>query len=209
MATKTCENDSDFYGLAITPNTIFCVSFLYKIGDTASNDIPTIAENMTKSFYKQMSDYDFTAHKPKTGKEYKDTNQFTAMVWKGAGAPATDFAAFAIQNGCAAARFCAATAKPNFPLTVDGYKPMVKPRCIDDNGVNTCFAEKLLKSINKQRLLRATTDPVKADSAGDKAIAQAIKDISATLVPTTVPLYTDFVTKLKEQKDILSKYKTC
>jgi hypothetical protein len=91
---------------------------VYKLGDAESNDIPTISENMAKSFYKQMSDYDFTTNKAKTGKDYPDVNQFTAMIWKGTGV-ATDktdeFAAFAIQSGCAAARFCAKTNKPNDP----------------------------------------------------------------------------------------------
>jgi hypothetical protein len=85
---------------------------------------------------------------------------------------------------------------------------MVLPRCIDDNDVNTCFAADLLKSINKQRNLRADTDPVKADSEGDKALAKAIKDIfsNAASAPTDEATFT---TKLKEQMGINSSYKNC
>lgn len=216
MNGGTCTNDNTFYEAAgsLTGTDLKkCVNFLYKIGDTESNDIPTIAENMAKSFYKQMSDYDFTTNKAKTGKEYGDVNQFTAMIWKGTDAAAHNMAAFAIQSGCAAARFCAETNKPNTAgasATADqivaAYKTMVLPRCIDDNDVNTCFAADLLKSINQQRNLRADTDPVKADADGDKAIAKAIKDIFANSPPTNLSTFT---TQLKEQMDINSSYKNC
>jgi Ni,Fe-hydrogenase I large subunit len=117
MNTGTCTNDAAFYALPGAASKL-CVNFLYKLGETESNDITKISENMAKSFYKQMSDYDYTTNKHKTDKTYDNVNQFTAMIWKGTADVANaadEFAAFAIQSGCAAARFCAKTNKPNDP----------------------------------------------------------------------------------------------
>jgi hypothetical protein len=100
MTDKTCENDDAFRDAATDPVKL-CVNFLYKVGDKDSNDISTIAENMTKKFYKQMSDYDFKENKAKTGKTLADVAHFTAMIWKGTGTEAdkkvaVNLSAFAI-----------------------------------------------------------------------------------------------------------------
>jgi len=168
---------------------------------------------MAKMFYKQIDDYDFTENKAKTGKTLADVAHFTAMIWAGSGTEAdkkaaVNFSAFAIQNGCVAARFCAETNKPNDPATTAAYKTHVKPRCINDDKVNTCYSESQLKSINKQRLLRAETDPLQGDSAGDKAIAKGITDIfsNSASAPTDEATFKE---KLKAQKDINSTFKNC
>jgi hypothetical protein len=68
---------------------------------------------MTAAWYKQKANYDFATGKAK-GKisdktaVYDDVAGLTAMLWKGAtgAAPPTDYGAFAVKAGCAAARFC-------------------------------------------------------------------------------------------------------
>jgi len=52
-------------------------------------------------------------------------------------------------------------------------------KCIDDNGVDFCYAEEQLKEINKQRRLRKDTKDVARDKTAETSIAASIKQIKS------------------------------
>ena len=66
---------------------------------------------MTDTWYAQKDKYDFAKGLPKgtniAGKAntYDDVDGLTAMLWKGGVEAKTDYVAFAVKAGCAAARF--------------------------------------------------------------------------------------------------------
>jgi hypothetical protein len=161
---------------------------------------------MTKLWYKETDHYNYAKGEAKKTKTYKDVEHLTAMLWLGGGADDKDFAAYAIQDGCAAARFCnlATPGAPpggsnvNHPSTAKAYKTNVLKRCIDDNGVDTCFTKEQRDAINKQRLLRKGTKVLKEDNKGDQEIAKAIKNLMAstnTSKPTTLAKFTEELDK--------------
>jgi len=114
---------------------------------------------MTGAWYAQKANYDFAKGKAK-GKigtkaaGYDDVAGLTAMLWKGktGDTPPTDFAAFAVKGGCAAARFCV---EPNKKTAGDAaatekeYKTNVLKQCVDKDGVDFCFTEAQFKEHNK------------------------------------------------------------
>ena len=130
---------------------------------------------MTASWYAHLTNYDFTTHKPKNGKTYDQVAGLTAMIWKGNDPVKTDadadHVAFAIQAGCAAARFCKT-------MNASGkYPTNLKKQCIDENKVDFCLAEKIVKSVNEHRELRKDTKDVTEDKEINKEIALALKAI--------------------------------
>jgi hypothetical protein len=86
---------------------------------------------MTDSWYSQKAHYDFATGKAKAPKAYKDLEGLTAMLWKGKvgdGTANEDYVAFALRNGCAAARFCVtinAKTAGNAAATATTYKANV------------------------------------------------------------------------------------
>jgi hypothetical protein len=89
---------------AITVTAATCTDIYYKVKST-DNTHAKIAKAMTAAWYAQKANYDFVKGLPTNSKTYDDVAGLTAMLWKGA-VPTTDFAAFAVKAGCAAARFC-------------------------------------------------------------------------------------------------------
>lgn len=93
---------------AITVPVATCFDIYYKIKSTEKT-FSEIAKGMTASWYAQKAHYDFATGKPKSPKKYKDVEGLTGMLWKGKvgdGAATEEYVAFAMRNGCAAARFC-------------------------------------------------------------------------------------------------------
>jgi hypothetical protein len=144
VAATTCT--AGLQKAAITIPKATCLDIYYKIKPTEKTHTQ-IGKAMTAAWYAQKANYDFATGKATNKKTYDDVAGLTALLWKGA---ATDFAAFGIKAGCAAARFCVlinekkkntAGTAVDPALTATNYKTNVLKQCVDDNGVDFCYAK--------------------------------------------------------------------
>jgi len=151
-AAPTCVNGLEKTAIAIPAAT--CLDIFYQVPE-ADKTHSAIAKGMTAAWYAHKENYDFATGKPINGKTYDDVAGLTAMLWKGA-VPATDYAAFAVKAGCAAARFCVkineqvlASGAVKQPDTADKYKPNVLKQCINSDGLDFCYEEAQVEEVNR------------------------------------------------------------
>jgi hypothetical protein len=82
------------------------------------------------------------------------------------------------------------------------YMRNVLKECINADGVDFCFSESQLKSINEYRRGREGTDSLTADTEGDKQIVEVIKAIDADKKDDL----TEFTDAMNSKRESLTNY---